>query len=85
MGTCRRCEMDDSKVAMTDAQSEAHGKIHALMVEHFDAGVCIIAYESHSGEQATDKIKVTHTGGWATAIGLFEIGRNELLNKEEAE
>lgn len=68
---------------MTEAQSEAHNQIHRLMVEHFDAGVCVICYEGHNGEQATDSIKVTHTGGWATAIGLCEIGKKELMNKQE--
>lgn len=66
---------------MTEAQQEAHGKIHALMVEHFDAGVCILSYESHNGEQATDTMKVTHCGGFATAIGLCEVGKNWILNK----
>ncbi len=70
---------------MTEAQQEAHNKIHALMVEHFDAGVCVICYEGHNGRQATDSMKVTHTGGYATAVGLCEIGKKWLLETKEAE
>ncbi len=68
---------------MTQAQWEAHEQIHKLMVEHFDAGVLVICYEGHNGEQATDSMKVTHTGGYAAAIGLCEIGKHELISKKE--
>lgn len=70
---------------MTDAQREAHEQIYKLMSEHFDASVLVVAYEGHNGEQSTDSIKVVHHGGWATAIGLCEVGRKEILNKEEIE
>lgn len=66
---------------MTEAQQEAHQKIHELMVEHFDAGVFVYSIESHNGEQATDSMKVTHSGGFATAIGLCELAKNWLIYK----
>lgn len=68
---------------MTDAQQQAHEKIHALMVEHFDAGVLVISYEGHNGTQATDSMKVTHTGGYATAIGLLEIGKKWIMESDQ--
>lgn len=70
---------------MTEAQNEAHEQIHKLMVEHFDAAVCIISCEGHNGEQSTDSMKVTHSGGYATAIGLCEIAKNQLLYTQENE
>lgn len=66
---------------MNPAQQEAHKKIHELMVEHFDAGVCVVSIESHDGEQAIDSMKVTHTGGFAMAIGLCEVAKNWLIYK----
>lgn len=68
---------------MTEAQKEAHHRIHELMSEHFDAGVCILCVEGHDGVQSTDTIKVTHSGGCATAVGLCKFAEKWILYRDD--
>lgn len=65
--------------AMTDAQKDAADKIHTLMTEHFDCGIAVLCYEYRTqDDHAGDSIKVDYTGGYASARGLLDIGREYL-------
>jgi hypothetical protein len=57
---------------MTPAQDDAFKRIDEIMREHFEAGVIVVKGE-HTDK--TEDIRSTWHGGYATSIGLLEMGK----------
>lgn len=65
---------------MTNAQEDAFQKIKELMREHFSAGVIVVNGEVSEDDKADDVQSIYH-GGYATSIGLLELGKLQVWRK----
>lgn len=65
---------------MTEAQQQAFERIEEIMREHFGAGVILVQAESPESDRSS-VVTTTWHGGYATAIGLLELGKMRVWNK----
>ncbi len=60
---------------MTDAQEYAFTEIERMMREHFEAAILVVECD-HSDKDS--ECRATWNGGYASAIGLLEIGKQQV-------
>jgi hypothetical protein len=65
---------------MTNAQRDAIEKIRDIMREHFDAGLAVLTTDTENDEITATEL-IFH-GGYDRGIGLAEIGKIRLLNRQ---
>lgn len=62
-------------MALTDAQLEAANRAKEILGEHFEAALIIVSAEV---SESTESQHCFYHGGYATARGLADIGRDQL-------
>ena len=60
---------------MNETQREIFNKIDEMLSEHFDAHLLIVLVK----DDHHDEREVAYDGGKATALGLMEIAKHEIL------
>ena len=65
---------------MTTAQENAMERIEEIMREHFSSGVLVVQGDVLDNDKAED-IRSTWHGGYATSLGLLEMGKLHVWNK----
>lgn len=68
---------------MTPAQEEAFNKIEDIMREHFESAVFVVSGET--GDDGSNVIRCGWHGGYATAIGLLNLGDFEVKKSAQNE
>jgi hypothetical protein len=65
-------------MGLSKAQEDALQKVYEIAVEHFEAAVMVVQYESGDNGEGE---KVVFHGGWANARGFIEVG-GDILREE---
>jgi hypothetical protein len=64
----------------TDAQNEALIQVRDILTEHFESAVLIISTEVEDKQDALD---IFWHGGFASALGLLDFGRDEIKLRQK--
>lgn len=68
-------------MTLTQAQEDAILQIKHIAREHFTGSLIVLLSAGDTNEE-DDHIRVTFHGGYSIGIGLAELGKQELLNRE---
>lgn len=66
---------------MTEKQEQVFTQMEQLSREHFDGSLLIISARSEDDKQ--DETRCTWHGGYALAVGLGEIAKLQVWNKQQ--
>ena len=64
---------------MTPAQEQAFKQIEEILREHFEASVIVV----QADDDKKSDVRSSWHGGYATSIGLLELGKLHVWNKQE--
>ncbi len=73
---------------MTEAQEQAAERLLEIMREHFSAGVVVLCANTEDHDVECEKgedIRCYWSGGYASAVGLLEIGKQQTLGARKVE